>query len=97
MHKITSISLLRFCDLHRINEDFVKELHFFGLIELVSIDNNFYLKDDEICLLEKFVRLHKDLNVNVDAIVTIEHLTELISELKEENRKLAQKLEIYED
>ena len=47
---------------------------------------------DEIHKLEKFVRLHYDLDINIEGIETINHLLEKIEEMQKEIVRLRNKM-----
>ena len=82
-----------FCIYHNIEYSFINSLEDSGLIRVAAVEHTAYIPADEIQKLEKFVRLHYDLDINIEGIETINHLLEKIQEMQKEilnlrNRKL---------
>jgi len=73
-----------FCIYHNIEYSFISSLEDSGLIRVSSIEQSTYIPTDELQKLEKFVRLHYDLDINVEGIETINHLLEKIEELQKQ-------------
>ena len=73
-----------FCIYHNIEYSFISSLEDSGLIRVSSIEQSTYIPTDELQKLEKFVRLHYDLDINVEEIETINHLLEKIEELQKQ-------------
>jgi len=73
-----------FCIYHNIEYSFISSLEDSGLISVTSIEHSRYIPTDELEKLEKFVRLHYDLDINVEGIETINHLLEKIEELQKQ-------------
>lgn len=72
------------CTHHNIEMSFVDALHEFGLIEVVVIENNQYLSNEQLKDLEKMVRLHYDLHINVEGIDAVSNLLNRIAHLEQE-------------
>lgn len=73
-----------FCIYHNIEYSFISSLEDSGLIRITSVEQNAYIPSDELEKLEKFVRLHYDLEINVEGIETINHLLQKIDVLQKE-------------
>lgn len=73
-----------FCMYHNIEYSFINSLEDSGLITVTAIQQTSYIPADEIQKLEKFVRLHYDLDINIEGIETINHLLEKIQEMQQE-------------
>jgi hypothetical protein len=73
-----------FCIYHNIEYSFINSLEDSGLITVTAIQQTSYIPADEIQKLEKFVRLHYDLDINIEGIETINHLLEKIQEMQKE-------------
>ena len=84
MEKDDLIPTEDFCIYHNIEYSFINSLQDSGLISVTSIEQSTYIPSDELQKLEKFVRLHYDLDINVEGIETINHLLEKIEELQRE-------------
>ncbi len=77
-----------FCIHHNIEYSFIDTLHNSGLIGITTVHQSSYILPDELHKLEKFVRLHYDLDINVEGIETISYLLEKIENMQKEIAKL---------
>ena len=81
-----------FCLHHNIQYSFISSLENSGLISVTSIKRSTFIHVDDIHKLEKFVRLHYDLDINIEGIETINYLLERIEEMQKEIVNLRNKL-----
>ncbi|HEY8660743.1 MAG TPA: chaperone modulator CbpM [Hanamia sp.] len=81
-----------FCIYHNIEYSFINSLENSGLISITSVRQTSYIPLDEMQKLEKFVRLHYDLDINMEGLETINHLLEKIEEMQMEILKLRNKV-----
>ena len=81
-----------FCIHHNIEYSFISTLENAGLISVTSGQSSTYIPIDEIHKLEKFVRLHYDLDINIEGIETINYLLERIEEMQKEIVNLRNKI-----
>jgi hypothetical protein len=77
-----------FCLYHNIEYSFINSLENSGLISVTSVQQSAFIPVDEVRKLEKFVRLHYDLDINLEGIETINYLLEKIEAMQEEILKL---------
>jgi len=84
MEKDELIPAEEFCIYHNIEYSFISSLEDSGLITVTSVEQSTYIPAEELQKLEKFVRLHYDLNINIEGIETINHLLEKIEEMQKE-------------
>ena len=80
-----------FCMYHNIEYSFINSLENSGLISVTSVQQSAFIPVDEVRKLEKFVRLHYDLDINLEGIETINYLLEKIEAMQEEILKLKNK------
>jgi hypothetical protein len=80
-----------FCTYHNIEYSFINLLEDSGLISVTSVQQSTYIPADEIQKLEKFVRLHYDLDINLEGIETINYLLEKIEKMQKEILELRNK------
>ncbi|MEO8962561.1 MAG: chaperone modulator CbpM [Ginsengibacter sp.] len=73
-----------FCMYHNVEYSFISSLRDSGLISITSVERSTYISADEIQKLEKLVRLHYDLDINLEGIETIYHLLEKIEKMQKE-------------
>ena len=68
-----------------------------GLIQIEIVEQNSFIHQDQIGDLEKIVRLHNDLNVNLEGIDVVFNLLEKELDLRNELNSLKNKLRLYEN
>jgi len=90
------ISATEFCIHHNIELAFIHSLSESGLIELIIIEEKIFLPINELSQLEKWVRLHVDMDINIEGIETIHHLLQRVNTLQEQIVLLKNKLQIFE-
>ncbi|MEO6906168.1 MAG: chaperone modulator CbpM [Ginsengibacter sp.] len=73
-----------FCMYHNIEYSFISSLEDSGLIKFTAVEQHTFIPSDELQKLEKFVRLHYDLDINLEGIETINHLLEKIDEMNKQ-------------
>lgn len=73
-----------FCIHNNIELSFIYSLRDYGLVETVVIEENIFLHKDALDLVEKIVRLHYDLDINLEGIQTITHLLKKIEKMQEQ-------------
>lgn len=82
-----------FCIYHNIEYSFISSLEESGLISVTSVEHSSFIPSEEIQKLEKFIRLHYDLDINLEGIETINHLLEKIEEMQKEILGLRNKIQ----
>lgn len=91
------ISTDEFCIHHNIEFSFIRNLCDFGLLETIKIRKTEFIPEDQLEKLEHMLRLHQELDINMEGIDTIDHLLERMSELQSEVIRLRNRLRLYED
>ena len=76
------------CRHYSIETSFVTTLNEYGLLELIHVNESYFINSDQLSLLEKYMHLHYDLEINVPGIEAINHLLERIENLQSELRSL---------
>ena len=97
MHPTEMIPARDFCVLHNIELSFIRILEEHGMIETVTIEETLFVPNVQLERLEKIVRLHGDLDINVEGIDTIIHLLQRIEDMQAQIMQLKNRLELYED
>jgi len=90
------IAIDEFCAKHDIEVSFISSLQETGLIEITTIEETGFIQVDQIQDLEKFIRFHYELDINLEGIETISHLLQRVNDLQEEITQLRNKLGLYE-
>src|SRR6056297_1639217 len=91
------VLITEFCDSHHIQYSFINSLNDFGLLEIKVIEENEYIDPEQLRELERMMRLHYELDINLQGIDAIKHLLERVSELQNEIRILRNRLRRYEE
>ena len=87
----------QFCAQHNIELSFISTLHESGLIKIITVEQTQFIPEDHLSDLEKLVRLHYDLDINLEGLEAITYLIERIEGLQNELRQTRSKLRLYED
>jgi hypothetical protein len=90
------IAVTEFCTAHQIEVTFVESLAQHGLITIETVNEQLSIEDTQLPSLEKMVRLHYDLDINLEGIETIFHLLERIENLQHEMHELKKRAGLYE-
>lgn len=85
------------CSHYNIAITFVDALNKMGLIQIEIIEQNQFINQNQLNDLEKIIRLHNELNVNLEGIDIVFNLLEKERELRNELNVLKNKLRIYEN
>jgi len=91
------ILIKKLCLHYKIEFSFFDALDNIGLIEIKTVKENKYLYQDKIGDVEKMIRLHHELNINMEGIDIVFNLLKNEMKLMDEINKLKNKLRIYED
>ena len=76
------VSLEIFALHNEIEPSFIYRLREFGIVNLFKIADQDYLLRDELADLEKMIRLHDELEINLEGLHAIKGLLEQIAILK---------------
>lgn len=91
------IRIRDFCITYGIEESFVFDLQEYEVIQIKLVDEEPYLREKELPILEKMIRMHQELEINPQGLQAIHHLLEKVSGLQEEVSALKRKLNRFED
>ena len=91
------VSADEFCTYHNIEFSFMRNLQEFGMIEMINLHDRQFIPEDQLENIERILRLHQDLEINIEGIDTITHLLQRIGQLQNEVITLRNKLSLYED
>ncbi len=91
------VPVLHLCELYHAEFSFFKELNDIGLIEIVSVKNTMYLHEDHLIEVERIIRIHRELNVNIEGVDVVLNLLEKVEELQNKLNRIQSRLRLYED
>ena len=84
------------CVRYKVERQFVSSLNQSGIIEIIRLEETEYIHCDHLADFEKMMRLHEELNINLEGLEAITHLLRQIKELQKDNRQLKNRLGLYE-
>ena len=84
------------CSHHKIEISFIQSLHDYGLLEITTTDEDCFLQPEQLDDLEKMIRLHYDLHINLEGIDAIQHLLQRMEDMEQEMNELKKRLWLYE-
>lgn len=96
MTTATLISTDDFCTWHQVEYTFISSLREAGLVEIKIINQGEYIPQTQLQRLEKMVRLHHELDINIPGIEAITHLLDRLQALQDEMQGLKNRLNRYE-
>jgi hypothetical protein len=96
MSEINYIEISQLCMHYEIEVAFFQSLNEYGLIELVTVEERPCIAEDKLTDVEKILRLHRDLEINLEGIDTIIHLLKKVEDLQTELAVTKGRLGLYE-
>ncbi len=94
MENLIPIPLL--CAYYEVELSFFTNLSDMGLFEIKTIETNKYIDSDAVYEIEKMVRMHQELDVNIEGIDIVFNLLQKIDMLQNELTALKNRLRLYE-
>ncbi len=91
------ISTDEFCTHYKVEYSFINSLQKHGLIKIIIIDKTPFIDNDHLHQLEKLVRMHYDLEINLEGIEAITYLLERVSAMQNEIASLKNRIWLYEN
>ena len=85
-----------FCSHYHIEYSFITSLQQFGLIDVTTIQETGFIPTSELQKLEKLIRLHYDLDINLEGIEAITFLLQKVENMQQEITALRNRLRLYE-
>lgn len=86
-----------FCNYYQIEHSFISSLKESGLVEFIIVDEQTFIPHSQLQQLEKMIRLHQELEVNLNGVEVIVHLLQRMEQMEQELSSLKSKLSFYED
>ncbi|HEY0670073.1 MAG TPA: chaperone modulator CbpM [Sphingobacteriaceae bacterium] len=85
------------CTHYDIEFSFIHSLQEYGLVEVTTIQEVQYIREEQIDDIERIMRLYNDLDINIEGIDVVFHLLRRVNELQNELRAVKNRLSLYED
>jgi len=96
MNSENLIQIKQFCVYHEIENTFITELNNYGLVEIIIQEEDEYLQPEQLPAIEKMIRMHYDLKINLEGIDAIYHLLNKIETLQQNLTATQNKLRLFE-
>lgn len=90
------IPVQHLCTHYHAEASFVQSLHDFGLIRLATIEENYFVAEEQVKDIEQMIHLHYDLDINIEGIDAIQHLMRRIHAMQAEMNGLRNRLNRFE-
>ncbi|RUA11300.1 MAG: MerR family transcriptional regulator [Flavobacteriia bacterium] len=84
------------CNIYEVKTSFIESLNDYGLIKITTIERKSFIEKEKIGDIEKIIRLHDELGVNLEGIDVICNLLNRIDKLQNELITYKNKLDLYE-
>lgn len=91
------IQINRLCEHYHLEPSFFDEIEFYELIEIQSSSNGKFIHRKQLGTLEKIIRLHDELEINMQGIDVIFEMMSKIKKLKDELKETRSRLGLYEE
>ena len=90
------IPIPKLCIHYTVEMSFFTKLSEMGLLEIKTIESKQYIDSDAIYEIEKMIRMHQELDVNIEGIDIVFNLLQKIDVLQNELTALKNRLRLYE-
>lgn len=95
MKKNDLIEIADFCNYHDIELSFIDLMEESGLVELIVINEQKFIHHSQLQQIEKIIRLHQELEINISGVEAIVHLLQRIEQMQFEISSLRNRLSFY--
>ena len=95
MAKTELILIQQICNCHDIEFTFINDLNKLDLIEIHTIEDDKYIHENQLKDVEKMIRMHRELNINLEGIDAIYNLQQRIDQLEQELTQTRNKLKAF--
>ena len=85
-----------FCISHNVEMSFLYSLSESGLLEIAKVEEDVFIHQDQLPELEKLIRFHYDMDINLEGIEAIHHLLQQMKTMQDEIKAIKNRLRLYE-
>ena len=96
MKEESYILIQHFCETTSVDPEFIEQLFEYGLIQHVEKVKEPAVHQEELPVLERMVRLHYDLDINLEGLQVIAHMRQKMIQMQKEMLELERKLKRFE-
>ncbi len=83
------------CFHYNMDQSFIEALNEAGLIQVTTVEEKCFVHPSQLHDLERFSRMHYELQINIEGIEAIAHLLKRVEQMQNEMNQLASRLKIY--
>ncbi|MDY7395442.1 chaperone modulator CbpM [Aureibaculum sp. 2210JD6-5] len=91
------ITIEQFCSYYNVPTSFFDRLNEYELVEIIEVETTPCVFKEHISDIEKLMRLHFDLNINMEGLDVVNKLLKRVENLQQEITTLNNRLSLYED
>ncbi len=92
----TLITLREYSVQYNIEPTFLLELEACGIIYFQEEGDEKYISEEQLGELERYIRFHYDLDINIEGIDAIRHLLNKVNRLEHEIKMLRNQLHLHQ-
>jgi hypothetical protein len=85
-----------FCSHHNIEISFIQSLQEYGLVEIATIESSQFIPAERLPEIEKMMRMHYELNINIEGIDVITQLLKQMEDMQHEMNAMQNRLRLFE-
>ena len=90
------ISITTICTRYKVPVNFINSLREYELLETIEKEGEEFIPISHLHWVEKMIRLHYELEINLEGLDAINNLLKQVLKLQEQNQELKDKLNLYE-
>ena len=90
------VAAIEFCQSHNVEISFLYSLGESGLLEIATVEEKVFINREQLSALERMIRLHYEMDINLEGIEAIHHLLQQLEAMQEEAKHLRKRLNLYE-
>lgn len=91
------IPITELCTRYDVEISFFTTLSEMGLLKIKIVETTSYIESDSIFEIEKMIRIHQELAVNIEGIDVVFNLLQKIENLQNELISMKNRLRLYEN
>jgi hypothetical protein len=96
MEPANLILVEQFCSNCEVDYSFIDSLHDHGVVEMVVLENKKYISQEQLKDVERAIRFHYELNINMEGIDVISNLLKQIVDLQQELTVTKNRLKLFD-
>ncbi len=89
------IAVTDFCKYYDIPDTFIRQLAEYELIEVIATGKKRFINEVYVADIERYIRLHYDLNINIEGLDVVKHLLHQVEQLQRRVNDLSNQLDFY--